>query len=648
GLGRVAFAVSGQGSLADAATRALAGSGPWPRAAPVAPSPWPSADAQAVVYEASGEIAPGAARIVVTARTATPERAVAVAPLLGDARGPLASRLAALDAKGRVGSVIATAHADGGCIATTIDLDAQDLGTDALARIATAAVLARQEIAVAIAEGTTPPDLRDTLVRQAADPRDAAERAAWWSLAGPRRGASDNAPRLALTVGVAVARDASSPPSRDAIRAQIDRATAAWHTPVIDTRTDVERGQGEVWVLLASPCGTFPEAGRDAGLGAVVAMAVAAQAREGASDAQVEPFIESDAVGLLVHGPAHAGESPLTHARRLADVAARAFAADRIEPRHIAEGRAALLSRLVAINDRSLGVAAAALDPDHPSWLVPSGTVLGLSAASDDAVALRAEAIREGPLRVAVLASTDAAQASAVARAVDRWIARRPGESRTCPGLPVLAASRAGTYALNLAQDADSEALLALPIAPEDPAARTDATWIAAALDGPSGLLARALGERPIGSAGRSGRPMAHASRAWVIGSPPRQALCIRLVAQDADLDSAVAQVRALLDRLRHGALSDEDRARAGALVARARLAESLDPRVRIASLFRGESQPAATPSLADLQSFAESALRDEALVIVAARPAAAKAGVRSTRPAMAGARDGHAPARRD
>ena len=81
----------------------------------------------------------------------------------------------------------------------------------------------------------------------------------------------------------------------------------------------------------------------------------------------------------------------------------------------------------------------------------------------------------------------------------------------------------------------------------------------------------------------------------------------------------AVAQVRVLLDRLRQGALREEDRARASRAIARGALAESLDPRARVIELWRGDSATP-EPTLAALQTFAAATLHDDALVIVAAR----------------------------
>ncbi|HEX8791039.1 MAG TPA: hypothetical protein VF765_08795 [Polyangiaceae bacterium] len=615
GLGRVAFGVAGNGAMVRATGDALASGPAWPAAAPFTPAPWATGEEPVGVYDASGEVAPGAARVVVTAWTGAPERAVAAAAALADAHGALASRLAALDAPARVTSVVATAHPEGGCVAAWIDVAARDLGGDVPARIATAAALARQEVAVELADTTASPDLGERLALDAADPRDAAERAAWWSLAGRAAGHERDA-RVGLFVGVAVPRDAppgAAAPAGD-IRAAIDRATLAWHAPVVEARVRVERGQGETWVLLASPCGTLPEGAGDAGSGAAVAEAAALQSGPG-TDARVEPFVATDAVGVLAHGPARPGESPAAQARRIGDLAARALAGEPLDPGATTRARTVLLARAGQLDARVLGALGAASAPGHPSWVDPLGTALGIGSGSDDELALRAAAVRAGPLRVAVLANADTAQADAAVRAADRWIARRPGEVRACTPAPTPVVPRAGTYAVPLPAGATPEALLGIPLPPGDDDARVAATWIAAALGGSDGLLAHALGGASSGAASA----LANASSAAVLGAPRAPVLAIRVAADDASLDAAVAQVRALLDRLRQGALREEDRARAAQSLARTALAASLDPRARTIELWRGAS-PSPAPSLEALRAFAASNLHDDGLVIVAAR----------------------------
>jgi hypothetical protein len=215
----------------------------------------------------------------------------------------------------------------------------------------------------------------------------------------------------------------------------------------------------------------------------------------------------------------------------------------------------------------------------------------------------------------------DNAQADAAARATDRWIARRPGEARSCPlsGAPV--PPKPGTYAVEINVQAtpgvialppgsSAEAWLGLALPPNDPVARISAVAIAAMLDGDSGLLARALGGG-----------LARAWSAKVIGPSRAPALVVRVATAQGALDAAVAQTRALLDRLRQGALAEADRARAVEAQQRGELLSSLEPRARVIQTWTGSTPSTEPPTLELLRAFAASTLRDEALIIVAARP---------------------------
>jgi hypothetical protein len=355
------------------------------------------------------------------------------------------------------------------------------------------------------------------------------------------------------------------------------------------------------------------EAEGDAGAGAVVAAAAAADATDRDPDARVDAFVASDGVGVLAHGAAREGETAEAQARRLADVAARSLAAQSLRKAPVRRAQAQLLSIASRANMRGLTTLADALSPGHPSWLVAEGTEYGLGSISEDSISLRASALRAGPLRVAVLANVDAAQADAAVRAVDRWIARRPGEARACPQAPVLPSPRPETHAVALAPGASSQALLAFPVPAGEPA-QTAAAWLVAALDGPDGLLAHALG------AGGSA-PLARSWSAELIGGPRSAAMMVRVEAAEGSLDGAVAQLRALLDRVRQGALREEDRARAGEAISHMALSASLDPRARVVALWRGAAPTPQAPSLDALRAFAASSLREDSLVIVAARP---------------------------
>ncbi|MFO0672835.1 MAG: hypothetical protein U0235_25000 [Polyangiaceae bacterium] len=90
------------------------------------------------------------------------------------------------------------------------------------------------------------------------------------------------------------------------------------------------------------------------------------------------------------------------------------------------------------------------------------------------------------------------------------------------------------------------EAYLAFPVAND---ARDAAAWLAEALSEGGGLLATSV----------VGAGLARSATARVVGGPFAQALVIHVAATEASLDGAVAQVRALLERVRKGAVTDAD-----------------------------------------------------------------------------------------
>ncbi len=655
---RAAFAVVGQAALTEAVARAVAAGPAWP-ASPGGPSGdgAESAEGAPLVYYEAADLAPGTAQVTLAFHTARAEEAVAAADTLGDARGALVTRLGALDSPPRLTDVTATAHAGfprgEGCLCLTLSFSGKDLGeaafvapsdrsshpNDAPSRIATAVALARQEVMTELADAAADRSLGRLVANRAGDPRDAAERAAWWTLVdrGSSRTAADAHAtlRTSIAVGLATGRDATRRPEgvpaplafhapgpdpasvarADAIRNELDRATIAWHEPVVEARSRVQSGQGELWLLLASPCGTLAEAEADAGLGAVVALATAERAplavRSPGSSMAAEPWVSSDGIGVIVHGPPLPAESPTAHARRLADAAARSFAADPLDPDAVAHARATLLGRSGSFDtSRAFSTLAGVLSPGHPSWTAPFGTAEALGRSSDAAVSARASALRAGPLRVAVLANVDASQSEAAVRAVDRWVARRPGEVRACLQPATTGPVRPGTYAVETVGASSSEAWLALALPPDDAAARLNATLLAAALDGPDGLLAHVLG--------------AGFARGWgarVTGSAHAPALVVRIDSVQGALDAAVAETRALFERLRQGGLAETDRARAIARSSSTELASSLDPKNRLVALWRGDASGSSAPSLDALRAFCTATLQDEALVLLAARP---------------------------
>lgn len=638
GLGRVAIAVAAPSAMAEAVATAVARGAAWKQGAPAAATTPAEAAFDVDVYEASADLS-GATLVHTTLDVRTGSDAVTTAEALGDPHGPLASRLAALDLPFRLREVTGTAEPRGGCVAVVLEAAASASAqpSDLAARVADAVALVHVEAQVHLAEGGAGLDGR-TLARRAGDAREAAERAAWWALAdswstaaAPKPSAPAAAPlgmRGSITLGVPLRRggapsaEAGVEPSREVLSSAVERAILAWQKPVAEGRARVEPGQGETWVLLASPCGTDGETDADAGLTALFTVATAEMAKS-SPEARVEPWITPDGAGLLVHGPALAGETAAAQARRLADIVARSFAADPVSVAAIARARAELLRGTARADSPALGVVATAVAPGHASWFVASGREETLARSADGSVLARAQALRAGPLRLAVLANVDAAQGNAALRAAERWIDRRAGDARACRSSTPAAAPRPGTYAVEPRLGAAPEAYLAFPFAAADDQARAAATLVAAALDGEGGLLEKALGTPGL-------------ARSWsakVVGWPRAPALVIRVVSTQAALDGAVMQARALVDRVKKGGIGPAEHERATSAAARDAVALALDPRSRVVATWRGETiasaaqpLPRGRADIEDVKAFAAKYLTEDAMVVVASRPARVKA----------------------
>jgi hypothetical protein len=656
GLGRVAVAVAAPRATAESVATAIARGPAWKAGAPapaaVSGARAPSTAAFDVdVYEAAGELS-GATVIHATLDVGTGSDAVSTAEALGDPHGPLASRLAALDLPFQLREVVGTAEPRGGCVGIVLEAAGatSPAPADLATRVADAVALVHVEAQVHLGEGGSGPDGR-TLARRAGDAREAAERAAWWALAdswlGAGAAATAGGMRGSVALGVPLRRG-SSPrgngegalePSREMLASAVSRATASWQKPVAEGRVRVEPGQGETWVLLASPCGADGESDADTGLTALFTMAASEMAKS-SPEARVEPWVVPDGAGLLAHGPALSGETASAQARRLADVVARSFASEPITIGAVTRARAGLLHHDVRTEGPALGMVGAAVAPGHASWFDAFGREETIARSADASVLARGQSLRAGPLRVAVLANVDAAQGEAALRAADRWIDRRVGDARACRASTPAAAARPGTYAIERAGTAP-EAYLAFPFAANDEKARAAGAMVAAALDGDGGLLEKALsanaGANASADAGADANanavePLARSWSARVVGWPRAPALVVRMVSSQAALDAAVMQARALVDRLRKSGLTPADHERATAAAARDAVAVALDPRARIVATWRGEPIPSAAQPLPrgragveEVRAFAARYLGEESMVVVASRPARPK-----------------------
>src|SRR5260221_436066 len=109
--------------------------------------------------------------------------------------------------------------------------------------------------------------------------------------------------------------------------------------PSVDARRAVEQGQGEIWVLLASPCATSSETSQTAGISAL-AMRTLAQKAKVLDGARIEAWVSAQGIGLLSHGPRLGpSEAPSRHLARVTSALGRALAGSQIADDDAAEAR---------------------------------------------------------------------------------------------------------------------------------------------------------------------------------------------------------------------------------------------------------------------------------------------------------------------
>ncbi len=611
--GRTAIAAVGPASFTAAIAAGLAESQGWP-VGDVARDAWPTGET--VGAFTSPSIDRRGARLTLAVRTADPEAAAAAAERLGAADSPLVARLRALAQPWRVLEVSGVARPRGGCVSVTIEGSARPVGATMEVAAAQAGALVRAEITaeVSLAGGTA---ISGRQILTAADPREAAARAAWWSLAAPAPPGSPNAWVVVLGVpspSTAPQRVGALPPAADVSPARFQAAFAqslAAAAPVAERRVAVERGQGEVWVLLASPCGVGEEGAGDAGLGATAAIA-AVEARRNDSDATIEPWITSDGIGILAHASFRDDrETPTELARRVGGAAARALAAPALTTEIAAAARAAtldLLGRAEGPEAGALATFAPALAPDHPSWVEPLGLWGQVASSALEDVRLHQQSLASGPLRVAVLANADAAQAQAAGDAVDRWLTPGPARRACRPGAPL--PPKPGRYEGRLPEGAPlARAMIGAPIPAPGAPGRDLAELARLALSGDRGLLAGAF-QQAAGTAS-----------ARILGGSRAPSLVIDVRAPADGLTAAVTEVKLMLARLPQSA-TDADLDRAFAEQARLEQEGRADPRRRLVDLWAGRGPVSPPkPALAAFRAFLGDALKDASLIVVEARP---------------------------
>jgi hypothetical protein len=331
----------------------------------------------------------------------------------------------------------------------------------------------------------------------------------------------------------------------------------------------------------------------------------------------LEPWVAPDGVGLVAHAARAPGESAQALTARVAEEAGRVLVSAPFSPGALATARGVLLNRVgdgIASEGRAMSALASALSPGHPSWLAPFGAWEELASASVEATSVRWSALAGGPLRLAVLANDSEQQIDLAARTLDRWLVRGMDGSRGCPAAEAPGIPKSGTVQVTLPSSSPVwQALLGFPVPPPGTMEGAFGELTLAGLSGPEGWLVRATGAASL----------AATVQARLVGGPRAAALVIDVRAPEATLDAAVAQIRALLQRLRQGAVTPADFERSQALRDRWDLDASLDPRRRLITVWREpRPPPPAVPlSIEGWRAWVANTLSDEKLVVVIAKP---------------------------
>jgi hypothetical protein len=580
-----AFAALGSSDFVDAAASELGKARDWP-SGDAAEDTWPAADAVTV------DATEGRRQLSVALRLADADRALASLSKLSARDADLALRLATFSPAFSVDRVAFLARPRGACLRVDLATESGDPGPT-LNEATQAASIVSEELRVALASNGSERALDENII-QPSDPRQAAARAAWRALTGRLEPGPE---RRLVALSVHAAERAAFNNLATAL-SDLDTHPAR---AALETRVRSEPGQGELWLLVGSPCGTLGESNDDAGQSAL-ALTLAAQ---GASaGVALEPWLTADAVGLLAHAAREPNESAEQQGERVARALARALTLRDASGNALATAQSELFSAIGGSPRPGYARLLDALSPDHSAWLEPRGTWASLAQANRDSVGARGRDLLRGPLRVAVLANQDEVQGAATVRAFERWLAPWRDDPRRCQATAERSA-QSGELTLAVSGDSSNEsAYVGVPF-PSRLKYDREAEAVTTLLNAPTGALARALSASHLNAS----------ARASVIGGGRAAALIVEIRASDEEARKAALEVRRVLEHLALSPLSADELAVAQRAAERRTLAASLDPRRRIVDLWRG-APPAPPLSPLSLHAF-QATLSPTAQVVV-------------------------------
>ena len=559
-----AFAALGADEFLEAAASALASADDWPTEAPDH-DPWPTADL--VTADSNGS----ARRLSIALRVADADAAVAAGAALGAPGSDLVARLSALSPAWTLERSVAIARPRGACLRLDVAPPRAEQGPTA-GEIGRAAALVESTARSAM-KRAEPGALDESLLRPP-DPRRAAALAAWRALEGREKPGPER-------FAIAYVADANDRPSVPEVTRAVTAARARIGKRSFELTESVEAGQGELWLLLASSCGTGGESAADAG---ALSLALRAVSDGLSTDAVwLEPWVSADGVGLLAHGPRQDPREPAEqHARRLARVLGRAFV-QRLEGPSVAIARDALGRELGGQPFVGWARALEGLSPDRPSLLEPRGTFTSVSAITNESLERVRRQLVQLPLRLSMLANVNPSQVDAAADEVEGWLLPFRTELKACTP-PGIVPPRRGSLELGSAEaDVREGAYIGVVLDEASPRAARALELTTFLLNRPGGLLEHALAGPKLGAT----------ARAHALGGARRPSLLIDVRALPEDVPEGVARVRGLLERLSQGAVTPGELKLAEAELERRDALGRLDPRRRIVELWRGARPPA-------------------------------------------------------
>jgi hypothetical protein len=584
----VAFAALGGRQLLDSASEALAETDPWPDD-PAVRDPWPSDDFVGV------DDASGSKRLGVALRVEDGGLAVEASRLLGQKNSALAARLGALGLDWKLVRVVATNRPRGACL--RLDLEASRDAVPSVDDVGRAAHLVLDEARLALLGKPAPGFALEQSVLGMSDPREAAGVAAWLSLAGRL----PPGPRRKL-VGYQGTLPGARPGELDR---QLAALSSSAHKSTLGVVSRVEPGQGDVWLLLASPCGTYGEVAAIAGSEALMVRALAEKKAE-TGTVLLEPWVTPDGVGFLAHGPRLGPEETAeAQARRVASTLGRVLVGTVLTSSDVASARTLLLGELGAEPRPGYWAALDLARPGRPSWLEPRGTWRSLVDLESDAVEARRRAFLGAPLRLAVLANWNTQQVTAAQAGLERWFGglRTGGERCASLGASMPKSGRAVVETKENTQGPAAYLVVSLPDGLAT--SRREAEWTSYLLGRPRGWLERTF----------SARAGTVTATARLLGGRRAAALVIEIYTGEDQADAAVAQVRALIEHLGRGNVDARDAEVARRAFGGWETESLIEPRRRLVDLWYGTRPSPA--DLASLRRFCQRAFASPAVGVV-------------------------------